>query len=172
MFKEVAILKPGQVPTSTPPQVRAAMLLAMVPAMDLQNEFVIARIHEFRYRGNDNQPFPVHMGVLGHRSGMWGRMLRATAAAVSGGLVASEMGSSVKYARGHEFGKVGTENVAEHTRRYRDRRVRVRAHTRRVAMSARSPIGWAITDRSQAYAKGLGDAAMNEFDRQTGFAKS
>jgi phage gpG-like protein len=154
---------------------------ALVPAMDRQNQAAIAHISKFRMRGNNKQPWPASMGILGIRTARLWKSLRASQAVATGAHVSSGIGTNVQYAGAHEFGFNGTVQVAPHTRKKTRREVifgkrrvvrkgdtGVRGHSRKMNMPARAPITRGIQDKAEEYGAAMGEAARRFYEGKTG----
>lgn len=148
-----------------------AMVAGIASALDRQNELTIGHIQakKLSKRG------PTTLGVISNR--LRGSVNR-TDASVEGDAITSGIGSNVGYARIHEFGFDGPEQVKAHKRRiiafdrYERRGSRlvqtqsgirgtIRAHTRHMRITARRPFGNSIDERSESYTSSISSALIS-----------
>ena len=140
-------------------------------------------------RATGTGPFPPAEGKLGVISARYRRSVRPSKATVSGGTIASAIGSNVRYAGAHEFGFKGTVSVPAHRAKnafldileagghqvarwesygIRGKKkkiasgfVQVKAHQMRMNMPERAPIRRGIEDRLPLYGPALGKAIVD-----------
>lgn len=147
-----------------------AMVAGIASALDRQNDLTIGHIQakKLSKRG------PTTLGVISAR--LWKSVSR-TLASVEGDAITSGIGSNVGYAKIHEFGFDGPEQVKAHKRRIIafDRYARqgsrlvqtqsgirgtIRAHTRHMRIAARRPFGSSLDERTAAYRSSISSALL------------
>jgi phage gpG-like protein len=159
----------------------AKVMRRMARAMDQENELTIDHAVE-RYLSFPKSRPPVLIG-LRNMSNHLRRSYRASRAVVAGNTITSDIGSNVKYAAAHEWGVQETVRIPAHPRystesftfmrlgrkKRGNQRVNklksedkmVRAHTRRMRLPARAPIGRAVTDRMEQYVNSMQNAVID-----------
>ena len=151
----------------------AIVIPPLIRAMAKMGQIVISKAVQERFTGNG--PFPVSQSKLGDRSGRLRRSLEATRPIVDGsGRVSMAMGSNVKYFAIHEFGFSGTVSVAAqsvaaytHPNAFGKGELSIAAHTRKahsrkVNMPARRPLGTAIEQYSLPYLERFFTEELNQ----------
>jgi hypothetical protein len=92
----------------------AAVRKAIAEAMNRENENTVR--HTIKNRLSGVGPYPVDQHRLGFVTRKLGQSVRWTPATVSGPVIASSIGASVRYAAAHEFGLSGRVRVRSHMR--------------------------------------------------------
>lgn len=167
----------------------AEMLEAIRAEMDAQNLETVGHIQQYRLQPFASRPYPPQQGRLRNPNGHLLRSLRASEAVVVGGAIESAIGTNIEYAGVHEFGFVGTVQIAAHRRQRAPRgkapttstfdfasgkitkkkkrskgnvsgSIEVRAHSRRMNIPVRAPIRRGVEDRATQYANALAAAVL------------
>ena len=117
--------------------------------MNTQNDLTISycQLHKLQTKG------PMTLQV--DSSNLW-KSFKKVNAHILGTTIWSGIGSSVKYARVHEFGFKGIVKVPGHTRKGRP----VRAHDRHMVMTERKMVRNSITECLPKYMAGLKAACL------------
>lgn len=154
-------------------------LSRVATAMDTRNQATKGYIQQNKL----SQKGPRTLGVI---SGRLRQSASATPSKISGNVVASSLGSNVKYAAFHEFGFTGQENVRAHSRTVkinrpsfdtlgRERRSKkynvtgqVRAHTRNVDAPGRHMFGDGVRENADRYVADISAAYAGAFKEGVG----
>jgi len=151
---------------------------AMARAMDKQNQLTIRRIQQGHLSG------PTTASSLSWRTRLLIHSVNASKPIIQGTGITSTIGSNVIYAKRHEFGFDGDENVRAHMRRpatYRKFRfggktikkevqgadIMVRGFKRHVHTPARAPFGHGIADCLPDYTAAFESATKDYLEGKT-----
>lgn len=153
---------------------------AIMDAFTKETHEAVRHITIKRLRGSG--PFPVSLHKLGHVTGQWSRSLTWEGPFRKGNEVRVLIGAmkatadALSYGAAHEFGfkgnvRVPATDVDEHRRRLRKptgrrkyakvRAHKRKAHTKKVNIPARAPISFGIQDRTQDFARAIGQAIQS-----------
>jgi phage gpG-like protein len=156
----------------------ARLLPTLARGLDTGLELALARTTATRFVGKG--PFPVADKRLGIVTRRLSTSLRRSAAVISGDTISARIGTNVKYFGIHEFGFNGTVAVraharvrvyaAEPTRNARGRLVKntrevsgqVRAHQRRVNVTAREPLKTGLSENAGLIGRSISAALTRE----------
>lgn len=143
------------------------LIVGVAKALAKRNELTVGYIQEKKLSKRGRR-------TLGVVSNLLRESASPTPVKIAGSRLTSSLGSNVVYARIHEFGFEGTVSVPSHQRRIPafvfGRRAKsagqkrpVRAHTRKLKLTARRMFGSGIEENERKYADDLSDAVLGAF---------